>query len=233
MQNMSQFYNRCFIIVYAITALFAMSCSGEEGVDIIGQKLADDIYMVEDDFIFDFTSANFTQVDIAAWTESSDTVREPGMSKASIVLQKSRLFQRMIFFAMLNPQPNGACFAGSNVDISLGHLVNKDGIQIRCRSQGQLSHWKVVLKYTEDNRVNSLISYEQLFEMNLESEELEDIFLPFHQFKAYFRGDLIVDAPALDVQQVGRIGLQAYGGVYEDYKQSGTGSLEVDFIKAY
>ena len=30
--------------------------------------------------------------------------REPGKSKASFVLQKSRLFQRAVFFAMLNPQ---------------------------------------------------------------------------------------------------------------------------------
>lgn len=41
------------------------------------------------------------------------------MSKASFSLQRSRLFQRAVVFALLNPQPNGAAFAGVKVSSQL------------------------------------------------------------------------------------------------------------------
>ena len=64
--------------------------------------------------------------------------REPGKSKASFVLQKSRLFQRAIFFALLNPQPNGAGFAGVKTDLSLdlGEFgAQSEGLIVQCRAQ--------------------------------------------------------------------------------------------------
>ena len=66
----------------------------------------------QNDFLFDFT----TMSDVNDWYEVSDTVREVGKSKATLVLQKTRKFQRAIFFTLLNPQSNGACFAGVNFD---------------------------------------------------------------------------------------------------------------------
>ena len=41
------------------------------------------------------------------------------MSKAGFTLQKSRIFQRAVLFALLNPQPNGAGFAGVKTNLSL------------------------------------------------------------------------------------------------------------------
>ena len=64
--------------------------------------------------------------------------REPGKSKASFVLQKSRLFQRAIFFALLNPQPNGAGFAGvkTNLSLDLGEAgAQSEGFIVQCRAQ--------------------------------------------------------------------------------------------------
>ena len=64
--------------------------------------------------------------------------REPGKSKASFVLQKSRLFQRAIFFALLNPQPNGAGFAGvkTNLSLDLGETgAESEGFLVQCRAQ--------------------------------------------------------------------------------------------------
>ena len=36
--------------------------------------------------------------------------------KATLVLQKTQLFQRAIFFALLNPQLDGSCFAMMKID---------------------------------------------------------------------------------------------------------------------
>ena len=89
--------------------------------------------------IFNFNSeTEFTDEDAHSWWESSDTVRTPGMSKASFVLQKSKLFQRAIFFALLNPQPNGAGFAGVKTNLSMdlqNDDLTGDGLMIQCRAQ--------------------------------------------------------------------------------------------------
>ena len=56
--------------------------------------------------------------------------------------------------------------------------------------------------------------------------------LPFSNFKGYFRGREIPDAPPLDKSNITRVGLQIVGGVYSDFKQNGPASLEIDYIKA-
>ena len=38
----------------------------------------------------------------------SDTVRTVGLSKADFTLVQSQAVRRAVFFALLNPQPNGA-----------------------------------------------------------------------------------------------------------------------------
>merc|ERR1712029_1319268 len=89
--------------------------------------------------IFNFNSeTEFTDEDANSWWESSDTVRTPGMSKASFVLQKSRVFQRAIIFALLNPQPNGAGFSGVKTNLTLENPddFSGDGLMIQCRAQG-------------------------------------------------------------------------------------------------
>ena len=57
------------------------------------------IAMASDDgkTLFDFTTAP----DLDGWFESSDTAREVGMSKASLVLQKTQV-RNPIYFLILN-----------------------------------------------------------------------------------------------------------------------------------
>merc|ERR1719336_3190730 len=99
--------------------------------------------------LFDFTDPKiFGEEEAASWWESSDTVRSAGMSKAVFSLQRSVRFQRAVLFAMINPQPNGAGFAGvkSNISFSEEDLKTKpQGFLLKLRGQGQLKYWKVVL----------------------------------------------------------------------------------------
>jgi len=187
--------------------------------------------------IFNFMSEeDFTEADINKWWESSDTVREPGKSKASFVLQKSRLFQRAIFFALLNPQPNGAGFAGVKTDLSLDlgeTRAESEGFLVQCRAQGNLNYWKIVLTNKEFSGQQAAYSYEAKFLVELNSENVETIMIPFNNFQAYYRGSIVEDAPPLDLEKIGTFGLQTFGGVYDEFKQSGVGSLEIDLIALY
>jgi len=183
--------------------------------------------------IFNFNSEDqFSASDADSWWESSDTVREPGKSKASFVLQQSRLFQRAVFFAMLNPQPNGAGFAGvkSNISLSSEDLAGATEILLQARAKGNLANWKVVLTNSEFHGQQATYSYESKFPVTLDSESFERIQLPLSEFKAYYRGSVVEDAPPLDMAQIGIFGLQTFGGVYDEFKQSGVGALEIDFI---
>lgn len=107
--------------------------------------------------LFDFT--NVQSVD--DWWEVSDTVRTVGKSKAVLTLQTSQLFQRAVFFTLLNPQPNGAGFAGvrKRINIDLSGFKN---IEITCRAQGQNNHYKICLRHRGQNS-NMDLSYEQFF----------------------------------------------------------------------
>merc|ERR1712156_531369 len=176
--------------------------------------------------IFDFNSEEeFTNDEAGNWYESSDTVRTAGMSKAAFSLQKSKLFQRAVMFAVINPQPNGAGFAGVKHNISLSNHEDKQGLKIQLRAQGDLKYWKVVL--------TKLYTYETKFPVNLQTKDFQTISIPFSDFQAFYRGQVIPDAPPLDLNKIGALGLQAFGGVYDQFKQLGVGSLELDFIALY
>merc|ERR1712141_336122 len=109
--------------------------------------------------IFDFNSGVEQPEE---WWEVSDTVREPGMSKASFTLQKSRLFQRAVFFALLNPQPNGAGFAGikTNITFDLDSFNSTEGLLLQMRSQGDINYWKVVMTNSEFYGETAPFTYE-------------------------------------------------------------------------
>lgn len=174
--------------------------------------------------LFDFTGPD---ADINGWIESSDTVRQQGMSKAIMALQQSQLFKRAIFFALLNPQPNGAGFAGIRhlVEFNLSDHTN---ITLKTRGQGQQRNFKVTLKHRNEIEDGSP-SYEQFFSA---PSEFEVVNLPIDEFKPYWRGQYLPDADPLDTSNITSFGIQYYGGVYEDQKQSGPATLEIDWIKA-
>ena len=80
-----------------------------------------------------------------------------------LVLQKTRQFQQGIFFVLLNPQPNGACFAGMNFDGNF-NLENYSGFEFKFKAQASdIKSWKIVLK-TSDS-IDRFTSYQQDFEV--------------------------------------------------------------------
>ncbi|XP_063983387.1 uncharacterized protein LOC135165732 [Diachasmimorpha longicaudata] len=176
--------------------------------------------------LFDFTKAD----NVHQWSEISDTVRTVGMSKAALTLQKTQVFQRGVFFTLLNPQPNGAGFAGVRAPTNW-NLTDYRNIEIKCRGQGANSHYKVVLRHKGLSQ-NDEISYEQFFTVPLLMEEFSTISLPLVDFKPYFRGREKPDAEPLDTSRITMFGLQVYGGVYSTFKQKGVSSLEVETIVA-
>lgn len=98
---------------------------------------------------------------VSNWTEQSDTVRAVGRSKAVITLDKNTEFQRGVFFTLLNPQTNGAAFAGVRIPTNF-NLTGYNNIDINCRGQGENKGYKVVLRHKgQDNEPYP--TYEQFF----------------------------------------------------------------------
>jgi len=180
--------------------------------------------------LFDFTTIE----SLDGWEESSDTVREVGMSKASFVLQKTQKYQRAVFFALLNPQENGACFAGFRSETNFDSS-NYTDLVLRLRGyKGDLWRYKILLT---NQRETNQKSYEAYFNVNEVFQQTEaagqrevDVTLPLDSFQAYYRGQLDPDAPPLNSSNVVSLGIQAAGGVYEEEKQSGVGAIEIDWI---
>ncbi|KAK7072853.1 hypothetical protein SK128_007831 [Halocaridina rubra] len=163
------------------------------------------------------------------WKESSDTVRTPGMSKGAFVIQKSRLFQRAVFFSMLNPQPNGAGFVGF-VTHDGWNLRNFSGIELKVRGQGENFIYKVNFKHKGQLSDDGSPSYETFFKVP--RNEWMTLSLPFDSFKPYYRGRFLPDAEPLDTSDITSVTIQISGGVYEDYKQRGSSSLEIEYMQA-
>nr|XP_034190783.1 uncharacterized protein LOC117609052 isoform X2 [Osmia lignaria] len=176
------------------------------------------------EILFDFTTAD----NVDNWTEVSDTVRTVGKSKAVLTLQKTQLFQHAIFFTLLNPQPNGAGFAGVETVTNL-NLSNFENIKISCRGQGANSHYKVVLEH-KGLHTNGNITYEQFFVASMSDTDFSTVILPLASFKPYYRGREVPNAEPLDTANITMIGLQIYGGVYLPIKQKGVSALEVQTI---
>ncbi|XP_026756880.2 uncharacterized protein LOC113516635 isoform X2 [Galleria mellonella] len=180
--------------------------------------------MGEEKYLFDFTKND----DVEAWEEQSDTVRDVGMSKGVIVIHKNKGFRRAIFFALLNPQQNGAGFAGIRA-IQTYNLQGHTKLQIRCRGQGQYNGFKVVLRHKGLNEEPSY-SFEQYFQAPKDEFAVRN--LAYTEFKAYYRGKRANNNETLDLSQVSSIGFQMYGGVYQPVKQKGPATLEIDWIRS-
>ncbi|CAH8560489.1 unnamed protein product [Heterobilharzia americana] len=177
--------------------------------------------------LFNFTDSETTSLD--RWVEVSDTVREAGRSKAALVSHVAYNYQSAIFFYLLNPLPDGACFAGVDIDLNFLNLSAYQGISIDLHRQGVNSGFKLLF-YTDCADYSNCSSYESFFQTSGDRQYIQ---LPFHTFEAYFRGKHQPNAPPLDRSRLTRFGIQVYGGVYEKRRQSGPGSLELFTIAAY
>lgn len=113
----------------------------------------------DDQYLFDFTKTD----GVEAWQEQSDTVRDVGMSKGTLVLHRNLGFRRAIFFALLNPQLNGAGFAGIRAKQTYD-LTGHTKLQIKCRGQGQYNGFKVILRHKGLNDEPNY-SFEQYFQV--------------------------------------------------------------------
>ena len=79
------------------------------------------------------------------------------------MLQKTKEFQRAIFFALLNPQPDGACFATMKKD-AFFDFSDYFGIEIQYRSQSlNMQKWKITLETSQSS--DRFSTYEHQFEV--------------------------------------------------------------------
>ncbi|CAL7951427.1 unnamed protein product [Xylocopa violacea] len=176
------------------------------------------------EIVFDFTTTD----NVDNWNEISDTVRTVGKSKAVLTLQTTQIFQHAIFFTLLNPQPNGAGFAGVRTMTNL-NLSSFENIGIRCRGQGDNSHYKIVLRHKGLHSMED-ITYEQFFMAPMSTTNFSNVVLPLANFKPFYRGREVPDAEPLDTASITMFGLQMYGGVYLPFKQKGVSALELKDI---
>lgn len=132
-------------IVYILLILSFLSCSTGTTAD--------------EQYLFDFSKTD----GVASWQEQSDTVRDVGMSKGILVLHRNVGSRRAIFFALLNPQLNGAGFAGIRA-IQSYDLTGHTKLQIKCRGQGQYNGFKVILRHKGLNDEPNY-SFEQYFQV--------------------------------------------------------------------
>jgi hypothetical protein len=122
--------------------------------------------------LFDFTNSTASVND---WIEISDTERDVGKSKGVFIEQKTEQFQRAIFFSLLNPQPNGAAFAGVAYRKKSFDLTSFTGLKLSVRAQGENFVYKVILRH--HNEQSSLQpSYEIFFEVKKHSNMLKLIY---------------------------------------------------------
>eukprot|EP00808_Paulinella_micropora_P015418 g39784.t1 len=175
--------------------------------------------VVSSTVLFDFTNSGST---VTGWTEVSDTVRTVGLSTGVLHIIPAQTNRRAVFFSLLVPQANGACFAGQKYrfsslqDFSSFSSVVLTGV----RGKGDNYIYKVVL---QDTNVNTSITFESFFTAPTVTAVIE---LPLTSFVCDYRGATCDQQ--LNVQAISSIGLQIAGGVYNpDMAQGGASSLEL------
>merc|ERR1711879_624346 len=89
---------KLFALLFIVAASLTSRVAGGPGGIEMSEDTSVDIVK-----IFDFTTGSEDQIN--DWWGVSDTVRDPGMSKAAFTLQKSRLFQRAVFLLSSTPSP--------------------------------------------------------------------------------------------------------------------------------
>ena len=95
-----------------------------------------------------------------------------------------------------------------------------DGILIRFKGDGK----RYQLRLRQGDRMDG-VAYLRHFETKI--GEWEEVFLPFHSFKASYRGRRLPDYPKLDTRRISQLGLMISD------KQEGNFRLEVQRIALY
>ena len=171
--------------------------------------------------LWDFT----TNATTSSFSESSDTVRNVGMSKATFSLIESQEVRRAVLQTLLNPQPNGACFAGVESALEFPDWSSFMNLSLVARGQGEFSMFKVVLR--DQDGISSGSSFEKLFQASGSFAQFD---LALNQFGCVFRGKSCDST--LDVRAIEKFGLQA-AGLFDsspNEMQKGAAALEVKSI---
>lgn len=74
--------------------------------------------------------------------------------------------------------------------------------------------------------------YRDVYNLQAPFRKFEVVTLHLNHFDPYYRGRRQVNSDPLNKENITSLELHVYGGVYLPVKQSGTASLEVDWIKA-
>ena len=104
------------------------------------------------------------------------------------------------------------------------------GFLMQCRAQSfNQNSWELVLETDSSN--DRFSSYSAFFEAYENGGEFENIIVLFEDFHQRINGTVNPDEIPLDLAKIKSFGIRAFGGVYEDFKQNGPSTLEIDFIK--
>ena len=79
--------------------------------------------------------------------------------------------------------------------------------------------------------IDRFTGYQQEFEASKTNEDFEIATLKFKDFHQTIDGEINPNETPLNISDVRTFGFQAFGGVYDDFKQTGPGSLEIDYVK--
>ena len=181
--------------------------------------------------LFDFTSEGSSVDD---WTELSDTTREQGLSKGSISIVEASTDRRAVFFSLLVPQPDSACFAGVQSPViaaeqsdfsAYSDLVVNNACALGGHDGAPSLLFKAIVK---DDNANSSLAFEHYFQVPT-NQSVSDYTLALGDFVCSYRGQPCPDQP--NWYTVRTVGFQIAGGVYESYSQQGVASLELDGVE--
>ena len=207
------------------------------------------LYDDEDKMLFDFTSeCDFNEESAKKWYESIDVGRNVGgVSKATLVLQKTEEHQRAVLFALINTKnvENEEEFVSAGVQHNITFDYNilnewdqKKVLELLLRSQGSLEHWKIVLKERPTEKGEKHYTYEATFSVDsfVDHENFfENVIIQYDDFKAHYNGQEVFDAPKMELTKIETFGIEAIGGhIKQDgSRQAGVGSLEIKKIHIY
>ena len=70
-----------------------------------------------------------------------------------------------------------------------------------------------------------------LFQAVRTNDDFEIVTLKFEDFHQMVDGQINPNEVRLNISDINTFGFQAFGGVYDDFKQSGPGTLEIEYVK--
>ncbi|CAH0557867.1 unnamed protein product [Brassicogethes aeneus] len=170
---------------------------------------------------------NFEKQTEILWKEQSDTLMGEGKSKATLTLLQNGPLQRAVLFTLLDPQPDGAAFAGIRKNVKLD-LTNVNKISMNIKSRGEYRGYEFCLRDRGLSGVRAP-AYCQYFKG---PEDFETVNFAIDEFKPHFEGQILTNYTALDKANVSQLSLLTYGGVRlpKHMQQSGVAAMEINWI---